>query len=173
MGQRLWSIRGDGFDTRGDWPARGNVRVVGPEGQISQYFELDRFSGFITNGGTCGDRRNSRMMRPHRGQSLWIAFVMHRISGLALAIFLPFHFYLLGLALNNAETMDGLLQWSEFPIVKFAEFGLVFLLALHLFGGLRLLALEFLPWNNRQKTLAAIALAGSFLVACSFLLRAI
>ena len=98
---------------------------------------------------------------------------MHRISGLGLAIFLPFHFYLLGLALDDAETMDGLLQWSDYTMVKIAEFVLVFLLALHLFGGLRLLALELLPWNDRQKTLAAIAVAGSFLVACSFLLRAL
>lgn len=113
------------------------------------------------------------MIRPHQGQPLWIAFVVHRISGLGLAIFLPFHFYLLGLALNDTKTMDELLRWSEYPMVKFAEFGLVFLLALHLFGGLRLLALELLPWNDRQKTLAAIAVAASFLLACSFLLRAL
>jgi len=113
------------------------------------------------------------MIRPHRGQPLWIAFAVHRISGLGLAIFLPFHFYLLGLALDDAETMDGLLLWSDYAVVKLAEFGLVFLLALHLFGGLRLLALEFLPWNDRQKTLAALAVAGSFLIACSFLLRAL
>jgi len=113
------------------------------------------------------------MIRPHQGQPLWIAFLLHRISGIALAIFLPFHFYLLGLALNNVEDMDSLLLWTDNPLVKFAEFGLVFLLALHLFGGLRLLALEFLPWNNRQKTLAALAVAGSFLLACSFLLRAL
>ena len=46
------------------------------------------------------------------------------------------------------------------PLVKFAEFGLVFLLAVHLFGGLRLLALEFLPWRDWQKTLAASAASG-------------
>ena len=113
------------------------------------------------------------MITPHRRQPLWIAFVVHRLSGLGLAIFLPFHFYLLGLALDDAEAMDGLLQWSEYTTVKFAEFGLVFLLALHLFGGLRLLALELLPWNDRQKTLAALAAAGSFLLACIFLLRAL
>ena len=112
------------------------------------------------------------MIRPHQGQPLWIAFVMHRLSGLGLAIFLPFHFYVLGLALNDTESMDRLLRWTEYPLVKFAEFGLVFLLAIHLFGGLRLLALEFLPWNDRQKSLAAFAVAGSFLLACTYLLRA-
>ena len=113
------------------------------------------------------------MIKPHRGQPLWIAFLLHRISGLGLAIFLPFHFYLLGLALEQSETMDGLLRWSDYALVKFAEFGLVFLLSVHMFGGLRLLALEFLPWSNRQKTLAAAAVALSFLFAVSFLMRAL
>lgn len=113
------------------------------------------------------------MIKPHRGQPLWISFLLHRISGLALAIFLPFHFFLLGLALEKSETMDGLLRWSNYPLVKIAEFGLVFLLAVHMFGGLRLLALEFLPWSNRQKTLAATAVAVSFLLAVGFLMRAL
>ena len=56
---------------------------------------------------------------------------------------------------------------------QLAEFGLVFLLAVHFFGGLRLLALEFLPWTGRQKTLAASALAGAFLVSGAFLLNAV
>ena len=143
------------------------------QGYPSQPCELAYIYSAIDDGGASCVRGGSLMIKPHRGQPLWIAFLLHRISGLGLAIFLPFHFYLLGLALEHSETMDGLLRWSDYPLVKFAEFGLVFLLAVHLFGGLRLLALEFLPWNNQQKTLAAIAVAGSFLVACSFLLRAI
>ena len=46
------------------------------------------------------------------------------------------------------------------------------MLAIHLFGGLRLLALENLPWSNSNKNYAAMALAGGFFVACGFLLRA-
>ena len=111
--------------------------------------------------------------RPHRNQPLWFAYILHRISGLLLAVFLPAHFYVLGLALNDAAQLDGFLRWTEYPLVKVAEIGLVFLLAVHFFGGLRLLALEFLPWNDGQKTLAAIAVAGSFLVACTYLLRAL
>ena len=113
------------------------------------------------------------MIKPHRNQPLWYAFILHRISGVALAIFLPAHFYILGLALNNPETLDGMLHWAENPLVKIAEFGLVFLLAVHLFGGLRLMALEFLDWEPRQKTLAAAAVAIAFFVALVFLLRAI
>jgi len=116
-------------------------------------------------------------MRPHRKHPLWLAFALHRASGLGLALFLPFHFYVLGLALTDRAALDGFLRWSDLPLVKFAEFGLVFLLAVHFFGGLRLLALEWLPWSQswspRHKTLAAVAVAASFGVACSFLLGAI
>ena len=112
------------------------------------------------------------MIAPHRSHPLWYAFALHRISGLALALFLPVHFYVLSLALTEPSKLDGFLQWSDQPLVKLAEFGLIFLLAVHFFGGLRLMALEFLPWSSKQKTFAAIAVAGSFFVSCSFLLSA-
>jgi len=107
--------------------------------------------------------------RPHR-QALFWAFVLHRLSGLALALFLPVHFLVLGLAVERAA-LDGLLNWADLPLVKLAESGLVFLLAVHLVGGLRLLALEFLPWRDGQKTLAALAGGVALLAAGLFLLN--
>ena len=87
-------------------------------------------------------------------------------------MFLPLHFWLLSQALAGEAALDAALDWASGPLFKAAEFGLVFLLALHLFGGLRLLALENLPWRDRQKNLAAMAAAAAFFVACGFLLRA-
>ena len=86
--------------------------------------------------------------------SKWVAHV-HRVSGIALALFLPAHFWVLGQGL----AMDAFLQWTEQPLVKAAEWGLVVLLAAHLGGGLRVLALEFLPWRDWQKSLTAAAAA--------------
>jgi fumarate reductase subunit D len=111
-------------------------------------------------------------VKAHRRQPLFLAFLLHRLSGLGLAIFLPFHFYALSLALTDPERLDGFLQWSESPLLKLSETVVVFLLAVHLFGGLRLLALENMPWRDAQKNYAALALAGAFFVACGFLLRA-
>ncbi len=113
------------------------------------------------------------IVRPHRSQPLWFAYMAHRVSGVCLALFLPLHFYVLSLALTDPAALDGFLSWSQLPLVKFAEFALVLALALHFFGGLRLLALEFLPWSARHKTWAAAAASGSFFVACIFLLKAI
>ncbi|MEQ8824880.1 MAG: succinate dehydrogenase, cytochrome b556 subunit [Filomicrobium sp.] len=113
------------------------------------------------------------MIRHRQGDELRIASLIHRISGVVLAVFLPFHFYVLGLALNDAAQLDGFLKWTELGIVKVAETGLVLLLALHLFGGLRLLAVEFLPWSPKQKTFAAGAVALSFFVSVGFFLSAV
>ena len=115
------------------------------------------------------------ILKPHQKHSLWLAYMVHRLSGLGLALFLPAHFYVLSLALNDPAELDGFLRWTDNPLVKFAELGLVFLLAMHFFGGLRLLALEFLPWSSwwssRQKTFAAIAVAAAIFVALGFLLN--
>ncbi len=113
------------------------------------------------------------IVRPHRRHPLWLAYMLHRLSGLALALFLPVHLYVLALALTHPARLDAFLAFAENPVVKLMEFGLVFLLAVHFFGGLRLLALEFLPWSARQKTLAAASVAGAFLISGSFLLRAV
>ena len=84
--------------------------------------------------------------------SRYLALV-HRVSGIALAAFLPLHFWALGKGLE----LDGFLRWTEQPLVKAAEWILVVLLAAHLGGGLRVLAIEFLDWHAWQKSLAAVA----------------
>lgn len=109
----------------------------------------------------------------HRDHPLWFAYALHRASGLGLAVFLPFHFYVLSMALTRPERLDYFLSFAENPLVKVAEFGLVFGLAVHMFGGVRLLAMEWLPWSDKQKTFAAAALAVSFLISGTFFLQAI
>lgn len=113
------------------------------------------------------------MNRPHRTQPMFLAFLLHRVSGILLALFLPFHFWVLSLALTSPDVLDGFLGWTELGLVKFAEFGLVFLLAVHMFGGLRLMVFEWRPWTSGQKSLAAGAISLAFLIAVVFLLRAL
>ena len=107
----------------------------------------------------------------HRGSALWIAAMIHRLSGLALAIFLPFHFLALGLAIGGEAKLESFLRWSDQPLVKFSEGGLVFLLTVHLLGGLRVLAIENFDWRDGQKQLAALAAAVSVVIAVIFLVR--
>jgi fumarate reductase subunit D len=107
----------------------------------------------------------------HRNSVLWVAALVHRLSGLALAVFLPLHFLTLGLAIQGEARLESFLRWSDAPLVKLAESGLVFLLLVHMLGGLRLLVLENLDWRDGQKEVAAIAAALSAVIAFIFLAR--
>jgi len=98
-------------------------------------------------------------MTPARNHPAYWAFLVHRLSGVALALFLPAHFLAIGLALRGEAALDGFLRWSEQPLVVAGEWILVMLLAAHFAGGIRLLVLELLPWRSWQKTLAALAAA--------------
>jgi fumarate reductase subunit D len=107
----------------------------------------------------------------HRGSALWVAALVHRLSGLALAIFLPLHFLALGLAIDGEARLDSFMRWSDQALVKLAEGGLVFLLTVHLLGGLRVLVIENFAWRDGQKQLATIAAAVSVVIAFIFLVR--
>jgi fumarate reductase subunit D len=99
-----------------------------------------------------------------------LAAFVHRASGVLLTLFLPVHFYAIGTTLESAAAFDALLVWTQYPLIKFGEWGIVVLLAAHLGGGLRVLALEFLPWRDWQKGLAAAAAALAFAAGLAFAL---
>ncbi len=94
-------------------------------------------------------------MRASHKQRGFIAALLHRLSGVALAIFLPLHFLALASALNGAGALDSFLALTRQPLVQIAEFGIVLALAVHMTLGLRVLAIEF--FDFREKTLAALS----------------
>jgi fumarate reductase subunit D len=110
----------------------------------------------------------ARASRAHPG---FVASLIHRFSGLALAIFLPMHFYVLGMALEQ-EAFAGFIDWSNQPLVKISESLLVGALAVHFAGGLRLLAVEFFGLTRGQSLLIALAPAFALGVGILFLMRA-
>jgi fumarate reductase subunit D len=106
-----------------------------------------------------------------RNHPAYWAFLAHRVSGVLLSLFLPLHFWALGRALQGEAGLESFLRWSEQPLVKFAETVLVLLLAAHLTGGLRLLALEFLAWRDWHKSLLALATGVTLAAGIAFLLN--
>jgi len=95
---------------------------------------------------------------------------VHRLSGIALAVFLPLHFWALGQALQGEARLESFLRWTDQPLVKASEWAIVLLLAVHLTGGVRVLMIEFLPWRDWQKTLAAVAAATALAIGLMFAL---
>jgi fumarate reductase subunit D len=113
-----------------------------------------------------GQRLDARAKR----HPVYWAFLVHRLSGLGLALFLPVHFTLLARALDGDAALDAALRLTESPLVKFAEWGLVVLLSLHLMGGVRLLLIEFAPWSGPRKNLIAAALGFAVAAGLAFAL---
>jgi fumarate reductase subunit D len=105
---------------------------------------------------SAGMRRNDARAR---SEPAYWAFVVHRVSGLALALFLPLHFYALSQALDPAR-FDRFLEWTRQPLVRTSEILLVMALAAHFAGGLRLLFVELVAWRaETQKTWLALGAA--------------
>src|SRR6185503_19881331 len=96
--------------------------------------------------------------------------LVHRLSGIALAVFLPLHFWALGQALQGEARLESFLRWTDQPLVKASEWAIVLLLAVHLTGGVRVLMIEFLPWRDWPKTLAAVAAATALAIGLVFAL---
>jgi fumarate reductase subunit D len=114
-------------------------------------------------------QRNDARSRGHSG--FW-AFVVHRVSGIVLALFLPVHFFTLSQALARPAALDRFLEWTRQPAVKLTETLLVLALAAHLAGGVRLLFIEFVGWRaDWQKTAIALASAAAVAYALLFALN--
>jgi len=107
----------------------------------------------------------------HRQHPYYLAFIVHRFSGVGLAVFLPFHFLVLGLAIEGEAALDGFLAWTAQPMVKAAETLLIVLLSVHLAGGSRLLMMEFVAWSDHQKLIISSSFAASVGVGLLFLLN--
>jgi fumarate reductase subunit D len=102
----------------------------------------------------------------------FVAALLHRLSGVALAIFLPMHFLALATSLQGADALDAFLALTRNPFVKAAEWGLVTALTLHLALGLRLLAIELLAWRERSAAIIPAAFAAAVAIGLLFLLNA-
>ena len=87
-------------------------------------------------------------MKAARNHKAYWTFLGHRLSGLALGVFLPIHFYVLGMALEGSTRLNDFIQLADMPAFKFGEWGLVILLSIHMSFGLRLLAIEFISWRS-------------------------
>jgi fumarate reductase subunit D len=103
----------------------------------------------------------------------FLAAMLHRLSGIALAIFLPMHFIALGMALGGADSLQSFLGVTHNLFVRVAEWGLVTALGMHMALGIRVLAIEFLAVRERSAVVVSACVACSLTVGLLFLLNGI
>jgi fumarate reductase subunit D len=112
------------------------------------------------------------MMRASHRQPGFVAALLHRLSGIALAIFLPLHFLALATALNGAAALDSFLAVTRTPLVRASELALVAALATHMALGLRVLAIELFDIRDRTAAVLSGCAAMVLAVGVVFLLNA-
>ena len=89
-----------------------------------------------------------------------VAWLLHRLSGVALAVYLIPHFVSVNAARGGPAALDAELGGFATPLFAAAEYVLVLTVAFHLLNGLRIIAIDFLDLSRRQKLLFWLVMAG-------------
>ena len=87
--------------------------------------------------------------RWHTGSIAWL---IHRITGVLLTLYIFVHLYVLS-HLKDLDSYRKMLQLMESPIVKLSEIGLLALVLAHGLNGIRVTLLELGIPSRKQKTL--------------------
>jgi len=87
-------------------------------------------------------------------------------------MFLPVHLYMLSLLLTDPLRFDRFLIWTDLPLVKLSESVLIFLAAVHLLGGIRVIVYEWFCASPKQGPWIVASVMLSVVVGIIFLLSA-
>ena len=89
-----------------------------------------------------------------------VAWLLHRLSGVALAVYLIPHFVSVNAARGGPAALDAELAGFASPLFAAAEYVLVLTVAFHLLNGLRIIAIDFLDLSRHHKLLFWLVMAG-------------
>ena len=100
-----------------------------------------------------------------------VSWLLHRLTGVALAVYLIPHFISINSSRQGPEVFDATLAAFTAPSYRVAEFLLIMTVAFHTFNGLRTVAIDFFDLSHRQKLLFWLVMGAcaAVLVAVSFL----
>lgn len=83
----------------------------------------------------------------------FISFVLRRISGVALVLYLFMHIWVIGSANSGAAAFNDRLNLVQSTGFKFAEVALLAAVVYHAFDGIRLLIVHYLNVTEYRKSL--------------------
>jgi succinate dehydrogenase / fumarate reductase cytochrome b subunit len=91
----------------------------------------------------------------------FISFVLRRLTGVALVVYLFMHLWVIGSANSGPEVFNARLNFFQLPVFKFLEVGLLAAVVYHAFDGIRLLIVHYFEVTEFRKSLFYAALAVS------------
>lgn len=115
---------------------------------------------------TAGGRRGfvaRLIMRLARGRPMGIGlymFVGHRLTAVALTVYLYVHLVTLGSVLQGPDDFDRVMALMDTPTIRVLELVLVWIVLFHMLNGLRLTLLAIAPtMNNRWLAYGIVGLS--------------
>jgi succinate dehydrogenase cytochrome b subunit len=86
------------------------------------------------------------------------SYVLHRLSGIALAIYLMMHTWVLSSAQKSPEVFDERLAMVQTPLFHVLEYLLMGVIFYHMINGLRIIITDFFGVTRKHKLLFWIGL---------------
>lgn len=81
------------------------------------------------------------------------SYILHRLTGIALAIYLIMHTWVLSSAQISPETFDDRLAMVQTPLFHVLEYLLVAVIFVHMINGIRIIVTDFFGVTKKHKLL--------------------
>ncbi len=92
------------------------------------------------------------------------AWILHRLSGLALIFYLTLHIWVINTLTMGPEKFERVIQFLSSPLFKFLEVGLWGVILYHAFNGVRVVIVDFFKGSLVHKKLFVVLIAIAFVL---------
>jgi len=92
------------------------------------------------------------------------AWILHRLSGLALVFYITMHIWIINTLTQGPEKFNAVMVFLNSPFFKYLEVALWGVILFHAFNGVRILLIDFFKGSFRQKKIFIILIAIAFLL---------
>lgn len=87
------------------------------------------------------------------------AWILHRLSGLALTFYLCLHIWVINTLTMGPDKFDNVIGFLSSPLFKLLEVGLWFVIMFHAFNGIRIVIVDFFMGSLFHKKMFYILIA--------------
>lgn len=94
----------------------------------------------------------------------FISFVLRRLTGVALVVYLFMHMWVIGSVNSGPEVFNARLEFFQGSVFKVLEIGLLAAVVYHAFDGIRLLIVHYFDVTEYRKSLFYAAFAVSVIL---------
>ena len=92
------------------------------------------------------------------------AWILHRLTGLALIFYLSLHIWVISTLTVGADRFNETMKFLSSPLFKYLEIGLWFIILFHAFNGIRILIVDFSKGSLYHKKLFWVLMLIAFIM---------